>query len=47
MEELTEAFVIVTIVKSINVLCKAGTEAFQAVEQKVLKTEALFLAASI
>ena len=34
MEELTEAFVIVTIVKGINVLCKAGTEALEAAEAK-------------
>lgn len=33
MEELTEAFVIVTIVKGINVLCKAGMEAIHAAEQ--------------
>lgn len=41
MEELTEAFVIVTIVKGINVLCKAGVEAIRASEEKVneLKTE--------
>lgn len=34
MEELTEAFVIVTIVKGINVLCKAGVEALKAAEEK-------------
>lgn len=34
MEELTEAFVIVTIVKGINVLCKAGTEAIKAAEKR-------------
>lgn len=34
MEELVEAFVIVTIVKGINVLCKAGTEAIKAAEKK-------------
>lgn len=34
IEELTEAFVIVTIVKGINVLCKAGTEVLQAAEEK-------------
>lgn len=32
MEELTEAFVIVTIVKGINVLCKSGSEAIHAAE---------------
>lgn len=32
MEELTEAFVIVTIVKGINVLCKSGVEAIKAAE---------------
>lgn len=35
MEELTEAFVIVTIVKGINVLCKAGIEAIKAAEQRL------------
>lgn len=34
MEELVEAFVIVTIVKGINVLCKAGVEAIKAVENR-------------
>lgn len=34
MEELVEAFVIVTIVKGINVLCKAGNEAIKAAEKK-------------
>lgn len=34
MEELTEAFVIVTIVKGINVLCKSGVEAIKAAEIK-------------
>lgn len=33
MEELTEAFVIVTIVKGINVLCKSGVEALRAAEE--------------
>ena len=37
MEELTEAFLIVTIVKGINVLCKTGTEALQAAEEKSLE----------
>lgn len=32
MEELVEAFVIITIVKGINVLCKAGVEAIKAAE---------------
>ena len=32
MEELVEAFVIVTIVKGINVLCKTGVEAIRAAE---------------
>lgn len=34
MEELTEAFVIVTIVKGINVLCKTGVEAIKAAEAR-------------
>lgn len=34
MEELVEAFVIVTIVKGINVLCKAGVEAIKAAEKR-------------
>ena len=34
MEELSEAFILVTIVKGINVLCKTGTEALKAAEQK-------------
>lgn len=34
MEELAEAFVIVTLVKGINVLCTSGTEAMQAAEQR-------------
>ncbi len=37
MEELTEAFVIVTLVKGINVLCKSGTEAIQAAEQRFME----------
>ncbi|NMM62843.1 carboxymuconolactone decarboxylase family protein [Clostridium sp. P21] len=32
VEELVEAFVIVTIVKGINVLCKTGVEAIEAAE---------------
>lgn len=35
MEELVEAFVIVTIVKGINVLCKTGVEAIEAAENKL------------
>lgn len=35
MEELTEAFVIITIVKGINVLCKSGVEAIKAAEEFV------------
>jgi len=34
MEELTEAFVIVTIVKGINVLCKTGVEAIKEAEKR-------------
>ncbi|MCI1995140.1 MAG: carboxymuconolactone decarboxylase family protein [Clostridium luticellarii] len=34
MEELVEAFVIVTIVKGINVLCKTGVQAIEAAEKK-------------
>jgi len=34
MEELVEAFVIVTIVKGINVLCKTGVEVIKAAEQR-------------
>lgn len=34
MEELTEAFLIVTLVKGINVLCKTGTAALRAAEEK-------------
>lgn len=37
MEELTEAFLIVTIVKGINVLCKTGSEALKAAEEKSLE----------
>lgn len=35
MEELVEAFVIVTIVKGVNVLCKTGVEAIKAAEKKL------------
>lgn len=35
MQELTQAFVIVTIVKGINVLCKAGVEAIKAAEKRL------------
>lgn len=35
MEELVEAFVIVTIVKGINVLCKTGIEAIKEAEKRV------------
>ncbi|MEG0614068.1 MAG: carboxymuconolactone decarboxylase family protein [Clostridium sp.] len=35
MEELVEAFVIVTIVKGINVLCKTGVEAIKAAEKRL------------
>ena len=35
MEELVEAFVIVTIVKGINVLCKTGVEAVNAAEKRL------------
>jgi alkylhydroperoxidase/carboxymuconolactone decarboxylase family protein YurZ len=34
MEELVEAFVIVTIVKGVNVLCKTGVQAIEAAEKK-------------
>ncbi|MBU3191871.1 carboxymuconolactone decarboxylase family protein [Clostridium bowmanii] len=34
MEGLAEAFVIVTIVKGINVLCKTGVEAIKAAEKR-------------
>lgn len=34
MEELVEAFVIVTMVKGINVLCKTGVEAIKAAEER-------------
>lgn len=35
MEELTEAFVIVTIVRGINVLTKTGAEAIKAAEKRL------------
>jgi alkylhydroperoxidase/carboxymuconolactone decarboxylase family protein YurZ len=35
MEELVEAFIIVTIVKGVNVLCKTGVEAIKAAEKRV------------
>lgn len=35
MEELVEAYVIVTIVKGINVLCKTGTQAIKAAEERL------------
>jgi len=35
MEELVEAFVIVTIVKGINPLCKTGIEAIKAAEKRL------------
>lgn len=35
IEELVEAFVIVTIVKGINVLCKTGVEAIKAAEERL------------
>lgn len=34
MEELVEAFVIVTIVKGVNTLCKTGVEAIKAAENR-------------
>ncbi|HEY8888794.1 MAG TPA: carboxymuconolactone decarboxylase family protein [Clostridium sp.] len=34
MEELVEAFVIVTIVKGVNVLCKTGVEAIKEAEKR-------------
>ncbi|ERI93323.1 hydrolase, NUDIX family [Clostridiales bacterium oral taxon 876 str. F0540] len=42
MEELVEAFAIVTIVKGINVLCKSGIEAIEAAEKRLedMKLEA-------
>jgi Uncharacterized homolog of gamma-carboxymuconolactone decarboxylase subunit len=40
LEELTEAFVIVTIVKGINVLCKSGVEAIKAAEARLAEINA-------
>ncbi len=40
MEELTEAFLIVTIVKGINVLCKTGVEALRAAEERANELKA-------
>lgn len=37
MEELVEAFVIVTIVKGINVLCKTGAAAIEAAEKRYIE----------
>jgi hypothetical protein len=37
MEELTEAFVIVTLVKGINVLCKTGAEVIKAAEERFIE----------
>jgi alkylhydroperoxidase/carboxymuconolactone decarboxylase family protein YurZ len=37
MEELVEAFIIVTIIKGINVLCKTGVEAVKAAERRILE----------
>ena len=34
MEELVEAFIIVTIVKGINLMCKAGVQAIEAAEKR-------------
>ena len=34
MEELTEAFVIVTLVKGVNGLCKTGSEVIKAAEER-------------
>jgi alkylhydroperoxidase/carboxymuconolactone decarboxylase family protein YurZ len=39
MEELVEAFVIVTIVKGINILCKTGVEAIKAAEERYKELE--------
>jgi alkylhydroperoxidase/carboxymuconolactone decarboxylase family protein YurZ len=39
MEELVEAFVIVTMVRGINVLCKSGIEAIKAAEEYINTTE--------
>lgn len=37
MEELTEAFVIATLVKVINVLCKTGVEVIKAAEERFIE----------
>lgn len=37
MEELTEAFLIVTIDRGINVLCKTGAKAMEAAEKRALE----------
>lgn len=39
VEEITEAFAIVTIVKGINVLCKTGVEAIKEAEKKVAELQ--------
>lgn len=39
MEELVEAYVIVIIVKGINVLCKTGTQAIKAAEERLEETK--------
>lgn len=39
MEELTEAFLIVTIARGINVLCKAGAKALRAAEEEAEKLQ--------
>jgi alkylhydroperoxidase/carboxymuconolactone decarboxylase family protein YurZ len=40
MEELVEAFLIVTIVKGVNVLCKTGVEAIKSAEEKLQEINA-------
>lgn len=40
LEELVEAFMIVTIVKGINVLCMTGVEAIEAAEKRLNEMEA-------
>lgn len=40
MEELVEAFLIVTIVKGINVLCKTGVEAIKSAEERLQEINA-------
>ncbi|WP_411675850.1 carboxymuconolactone decarboxylase family protein [Caproicibacter sp.] len=39
MEELTEAFLIVTIARGINVLCKTGTKALRSAEEEAAKLQ--------